>query len=278
MKQPSREQKIASWSPKMLGGTWESTGQRGHGGNEAVEKYQPKGYWCAVERVVRQDGGKSAGEVWGDDSARWPDASLLAEWRRGFSWFLSAAVNQVSSVVARNKHDENVLGMSRSVLWNMLWDGMIFKKVRRYATRPNHVVYFERQSASLVRIGRLSEHAERAICVHSPSRSASCVWLEAKTQLILNKIWMAVRGRGSYRERFLEVSYSVSLSLSVLQELLHRLLLVWPLIILPAMLLPSFPSWRPLVWAPPGWRRPLRRWRWGWEFAFFFEVLLTIFA
>ena len=42
--------------------------------------------------------------------------------------------------------------------------------------------------------------------------------------------------------------------------------------------LPSFPSWRPLVWAPPGCWRPLRRGRWGWEFTFFCEVLLPIFA
>ena len=43
------------------------------------------------------------------------------------------------------------------------------------------------------------------------------------------------------------------------------------------LLLPSFPSLRPLVWAPPGCWRPLRRRRWGWDFAFFCGVLLPHF-
>ena len=32
------------------------------------------------------------------------------------------------------------------------------------------------------------------------------------------------------------------------------------------------------VWTPPGCRRPLRRWSWGWESAFICEVLLPMFA
>ena len=54
--------------------------------------------------------------------------------------------------------------------------------------------------------------------------------------------------------------------------------LVWPLVILPAVLLPSFPIRRPRVCAPPGCWRPLRRGRWGWDFTFFCEVPSQICA
>ena len=67
---------------------------------------------------------------------------------------------------------------------------------------------------------------------------------------------------------FLKYPNQVSLSYFVLQELLHRSPLVWPLIILSTMLLLSIPSRRPRAWAPPGCRRPLRRGWWGWEFNF----------
>ena len=94
-----------------------------------------------------------------------------------------------------------------------------------------------------------------------------------------NKIWMAVRGRGSYLECFLEcILPRFPLASFVLRELLHRSPLVWPHIILSTVLLLSFPSRRPLVCAPPGCRRPLRRGWWGWEFTFFCEVLLPTFA
>ena len=106
----------------------------------------------------------------------------------------------------------------------------------------------------------LEPRREKCILCTTPvafSELVSCVWL-AKTQLISKIIILD----GGQRSRILSWMFSWSILL----------------IILPTVLLPSFPFRRPFVWAPPGCWRRLRRGRWGWEFAFFCDVLLPIFA
>ena len=128
-------------------------------------------------------------------------------------------------------------------------------------------LYLEPRSAQCVftRKSVLWHVPGSVFCVHS-SVAFSESRLTGRENATFSKknFWMAVRGRGSYRECFLwSILLRCPWASFVLQELLHRLPLVWPLIILPAVLLPSFPSRRPLVWAPPGCRRPLRRGWWG---------------
>ena len=65
-------------------------------------------------------------------------ASLLAERRREVLIPVSSSeFGVVGSGVEQN--DGNGSSMSKSGLWNLLWDGITFKKARKYATRPNHV-------------------------------------------------------------------------------------------------------------------------------------------
>ena len=81
----------------------------------------------------------------------------------------------------------NWSGMSRSSLWNMLWEWMTSKKARRYATRPNHVTSLTWATRTHGRVKVLSsaEHwqdwekcsCDEVFCLRSPvaARKSYCL-------------------------------------------------------------------------------------------------------
>ena len=126
-----------------------------------------------------------------------------------------------------------------------------------------------REKCACVRVGWGGSVYRFHLCV-----LVYCVWLDAKTQLKNNKPgWRSGLLVLVDNNRWLVFFLRLSLTPSFNTSQCCRSHLVWPLVVLPAVLMPSFPIRRPPVCAPPGCWRPLRRGRWGWEFAFFFEVL-----